>query len=118
MHYSQLLQLDQFSIVSNLIRDQIDEFDEYQKTPDQDEDSGDFTESSISEHITLGAWVNPISFQELEKAHYNDYAFIDDFWKKLAEFLNIYLPRSGISLPNDKWIHFTQEDTVCFLCII
>ncbi|KIJ58540.1 hypothetical protein HYDPIDRAFT_184182 [Hydnomerulius pinastri MD-312] len=117
--FDQILQIDHWTVISNGMRTELDELDEYEGDEDLREDMNSSTGSAIdsesvhdySAHVKLGVTQEEQSFRELEESRKSDAAF-QNFRVKLNNFLNILLPTSGIQLPGGKRIQLKAEDKV------
>ena len=109
---NQILGADHICFVSLLIRGYIDHLDDYNKKIQMDAVNSDTLDSKIVNkpifppvlqyHVTVGSPQTPITLAALEQQHSalkND--SFKNFSKKLAAFLNDFLPKHGVDLPDD-----------------
>jgi hypothetical protein len=113
LKYTQILRIDHWSLVSAVIREDIDNLDEFRRTQATrlDEDSEDY-EAPLLPHAALCAKEKkPVTFQTLEDSHPEDPAF-RQLRAKLNAFLNIFFPAYNIPLPSSGRITLDRNDTV------
>ncbi|KAG6896264.1 hypothetical protein C0992_009421 [Termitomyces sp. T32_za158] len=109
----QILDADQYLLVSGLIRSNIDALDTYEESllPDSEDtsvvlgstQSDSFDPSIYDQFQMLGSPMPPITLSQNSESHKNDKAF-DQFRIKLGKFLTRFLPIYGIPLPGGKSI--------------
>ncbi|KAG1788295.1 hypothetical protein EV424DRAFT_1339528 [Suillus variegatus] len=113
---NQILELDHRSIVSEFIRSHIECLDEEQRKlilsqeelEDMDEDDEPF-----EEHFHIGSPLkNHTTLAQLEEENKSIRVF-HQFWKKLATFLNHFLPSHNIPLPEGiAWLRLSVQDKI------
>ncbi|KAF7353173.1 hypothetical protein MSAN_01504900 [Mycena sanguinolenta] len=96
-------------MVGKLIRDQLDDLDEFLN--DDDLEHAPPPDLETFGNAVVGAKQRPISFVALEAAKASDAAFAK-FRINFADFLNVFLPAYGHQLPGGKRVAFVAEQEI------
>uniref|UniRef100_A0A0W0FSW8 Uncharacterized protein n=1 Tax=Moniliophthora roreri TaxID=221103 RepID=A0A0W0FSW8_MONRR len=103
-------------IIADLIRDDIDELDDYYKCLMADDSDGKEpltdTESVASLgglHFTIGSKLKLASFKSFALTNSLSQQEVDQFCIDLANFISNALQANGIPLPNNRWIQYTGD---------
>ncbi|KAG2146329.1 hypothetical protein DEU56DRAFT_870107 [Suillus clintonianus] len=111
----QILELDHRSVVSEFVRSRIEYLDEERRkallSRDELEDMDDDDDELFEEHLHIGSPLkNHTSFAQVEEENKSSRAF-HQFQKKLATFLNHFLPSHNIPLPDGTtWLKLRAHD--------
>ena len=115
------MKLDHRSLVSEFIRSRIEHHEEehlqqisdHHALEDNEKDSdGPQDDFAYSEHIYLGSPQKPITVADV--AAFSTSRSFQDFRKKLAHFLNDFLPQMNIPMPGggNNWLIIQETDKV------
>ncbi|KAG2129743.1 hypothetical protein DEU56DRAFT_872433 [Suillus clintonianus] len=113
----QILELDHRSVVSEFIRSRIEYLDEERRkallSRDELEDTDEDDDELFEEHLHIGSPLkNHTSFAQVEEENKSSRAF-HQFRKKLATFLNHFLPSHNIPLPDGTtWLKLRAHDQI------
>lgn len=89
--------------MSSLIRQRIDELDDYNKTL-----KDDGPEARRYNHVVFGSEQKPRTLSEVEESYADNPAF-SRFGVKLGDFLSLFLQSHNIELPGGKWIKLKSD---------
>ncbi|KNZ75005.1 hypothetical protein J132_05340 [Termitomyces sp. J132] len=119
----QILNADQYLLISGLIQSNIDALDVYEESllPDPENptvmldstQSDNFDSSIYNQFCMLGLQMPSIMLLQNIENHKNDEAFI-----KLGKFLTRFLPLYDIPLPGGKAVSFTDKNKITEYCLL
>ena len=116
LNYLQILDVDQYLLVSAFIQSKIDDLDLFiamkEKEQKLEELSVTASEES-SRQFHLGSAQKKVRLSKFEALHSHDIAY-NNFQRKLANHLTTFLQAYSIPLPNNKQIKIQLDDTVMF----